>query len=292
MDIFDSLKDGISILHNKLQYKKDQIREQWTLHETTTKPCELRIAYITHTGKVRPHNEDNFAIEGKRLSVEHQSMDEVKLMNRPVSEVKGMAVFDGIGGAEDGEMASYVAAGSFLKRTYYGMKDESEIHDLMQLLNQDVCTANREDFQAVMGTTMVSIFFHDDKVVFANLGDSPSYLYRKGELSKTYFPHTNAEFMKAMGITRRKPKLIQYLGMDIEGMLLDPYITSFTIQPDDIYLLCSDGLTDMVTEDEIAEIIKREKSLKEIVEDLLDAALDAGGRDNITILMCQVHERK
>lgn len=296
MNPFDSFKERILFLNKKIKYTREILLEQFLQmeeEEEYTKEVEeykLEYAYISHIGKFRAGNEDNYAIGGNCLPQDHQSMKEVISRKELVSEVKAMAVFDGIGGAAHGEAASYAAAKSFLKWTYYGLTKEKEIDYLVQRMNQDVCQADPDKDGNAMGTTMTSIFFNQDRVFFSNIGDSPSYLYRSGELVPVYCPHTNADFLKAMGLEHKKPKLSQYLGMNEENILLEPHISSLKMKDNDIYLLCSDGLTDMVKEEDIKKTLSGCQNLKKTVEELLSYALDHGGKDNITILLCRVYK--
>ena len=93
-----------------------------------------------------------------------------------------------------------------------------------------------------------------------------------------------------MGLEHKKPKLTQYLGMNEENILLEPHISSLKMKDNDIYLLCSDGLTDMVKEEDIKKTLSGCQNLKKTVEELLSYALDHGGKDNITILLCRVYK--
>ena len=87
-----------------------------------------------------------------------------------------------------------------------------------------------------------------------------------------------------------KPPLTQYLGITEEGMVLEPCITKHPYVVGDRYLLCSDGMTDMLSDGEIADILTREISLEETVSVFLDRVLEKGGRDNVTIILCEIKE--
>ena len=91
--------------------------------------------------------------------------------------------------------------------------------------------------------------------------------------------------MRAVGIVDRKPMLTQYLGINPEVFNLEPSVSRRTVKRGDVYLVCSDGLTDMVQEDRICEILDEGKSPEECVRKLIRSALEAGGRDNITTLV-------
>ena len=94
--------------------------------------------------------------------------------------------------------------------------------------------------------------------------------------------------LKEQGITGRKPGLTQFLGIEEEEYQIDPQISVTETREGDLYLLCSDGLTDMCSEEEIVEILSRDEAVAACVEELTDRALKHGGRDNITVILCRV----
>lgn len=258
--------------------------------KTKKKRDFIEVSYTTHTGLVRKENEDNLCVDGNYLPLSHGNMDEIRTEEYLVDEILPVAVFDGMGGEADGEMASFLAAQGFSELTCQRISKEKNLEEMVNLLNGLVCQTEIEGRKMKGGTTFTGLFFCQDKVIFSNLGDSPSYLFREETLSRMYESHTNAAFLKAMGITNQKPGLTQFLGIREQGLLLKPYITSVKIQENDIYLLCSDGLTDMVSEYEMITILKRERRPKIIVKCLLDTAINNGGKDNISIVVCKVNK--
>lgn len=95
--------------------------------------------------------------------------------------------------------------------------------------------------------------------------------------------------MKANGITNRKPYLTQFLGIDPEELRIEPFIQSGYYQAGDRYLLCSDGLTDMVDQDVIGEVLIQHEYPEDCAENLKKLALENGGRDNITVIVIDVY---
>ena len=134
-----------------------------------------------------------------------------------------------------------------------------------------------------MGTTMVSLYFSNRNVYVCNLGDSRAYRLRNGE-----FLQLSEDHIAKTPYSNIKAPLIQYLGFDSEDVEIEPYIARGEINNEDIYLICSDGLTDMLTNFEICDIILQSNGLENGVEKLIQAALNHGGNDNITIIMCKV----
>ena len=90
------------------------------------------------------------------------------------------------------------------------------------------------------------------------------------------------------GITGRKPYLTQYLGIDPDEMMIEPYIKSYYLQEGDTFLICSDGVTDMVEEQEICRILAHNEDVGDCVDLLIQAALDGGGKDNITAIVVRM----
>ena len=248
----------------------------------------IEVSYMTHTGLVRKENQDNLCIDGTYLPMGHGNMDEIRTEEYSLDEILPLAVFDGMGGEADGEMASFLAAQGFSELINRRISKEKDLEEMLNLLNGIVCQTEIDGRKIKGGTTFTGLFFNQDRATFSNLGDRPSYMFREDVLSRMYESHTNAAFLKAMGITNRKPGLTQFLGLQETGLILKPYITTVKIQEDDIYLLCSDGVTDMVSEYDIITILKKESSATNIVKCLLDAALNNGGRDNISIVVCKV----
>ena len=94
--------------------------------------------------------------------------------------------------------------------------------------------------------------------------------------------------IKYDGITGRKPYLTQYLGIDPDEMMIEPYIKSYYLQEGDTFLICSDGVTDMVEEQEICRILAHNEDVGDCVDLLIQAALDGGGKDNITAIVVRM----
>lgn len=130
----------------------------------------------------------------------------------------------------------------------------------------------------------------------ANVGDSRAYLYRDGELEQLSIDHTERgslqRLRKEFGLTQEdgmpemKDVLTQHLGVSEEDFLLEPYISGMSsLYAGDIYLLCSDGLSGMVTDSIIQEVLESSCNTMQKAQQLREIALKAGGRDNITLLL-------
>lgn len=250
----------------------------------------VEVACASRCGKIRGNNEDNLLLDGKILSVTGGDLWPPEGFEKALTGQETMAVFDGMGGEANGEIASSAAAISFRDQLSGRAVEDYELFSVLQKINAAVFQKGQELQSERMGTTMVSLTLSPEKAVCANLGDSPLFILRSGKLQKISKDHTDAEEMQRRGITNRKPHLTQYLGIDPEELLIEPDIWKLTPIPGDRFLLCSDGLTDMVKPEEIAALLNTAASAKDAVAALTNAAMDHGGRDNVTIIVVILRE--
>jgi PPM family protein phosphatase len=208
------------------------------------------------------------------------------------------AVADGMGGARAGEVASTIVVDTFgeshdLPGT--GSAEErlatvvreanARIHDLAQ------SDADR----AGMGTTVTAAYVGDDAVSIAHVGDSRAYRWRDGQLERLTTDHSLVEELKRRGrLTEQeaeehpqKSVITRALGPEAA---VEVDTLTYPARPGDVFLLCSDGLTGMVPEDRIAEILAEIQDLPEAGQALIREANDRGGRDNITVVLFRLEE--
>ena len=146
-----------------------------------------------------------------------------------------------------------------------------------------------------MGSTVTLLKYDHAHVRFYNLGDSKAFLYRKGTLRQVTEDHTEQasylRLQKKLGIKSvayQENALTQYLGIESEEFVIEPSVSSeIKMMEKDIFLLCTDGLTDMVQKEKIAAVLSENTTLEEKGRSLEKLAMDAGGRDNITILLLE-----
>lgn len=246
---------------------------------------------ISHTGKVRMKNEDNFFFHGAYLPQRHGSMEEPLLWTADSKDRPLIAVFDGMGGENEGDLASYTAARTLCGLGQAAHYSRESLTDALRRINRKVCETRHERRMGQIGTTAVLFGIEETHIWIADLGDSPAFRFRKGSLSLLSQPHTNARFIEEQGIMR-KPALTQFLGIDEEEFLLEPFVSRMELEPGDIYMLCSDGLTDMLPEKSIRDILENSGGAEDAQDKLIRAALERGGRDNITVILCEVKEKR
>lgn len=228
----------------------------------------------TDIGLVRKTNEDSFGLPA-RMSSGSDRED----WQGHVSTTDGWAVIaDGMGGHEAGEMASKAVVQTFFRladrtRTERGVLSVIEEANT-RIYDQMASGAGRPG----MGSTIVGITFSGEQCIAFNIGDSRLYLARDGSLLRVSIDDT-----LGTGLAGRSHALTQSLGGTRVPMPLFPHIRRLAAAPEDMLLLCSDGLSDMLTDEEILEILNRQLSQPALA--LVDAALGAGGRDNVTAIV-------
>lgn len=248
----------------------------------------LSAACICHTGRVRKNNEDNFFFYGRHLEAENEGFPTPVSIEEPLRYGTCLAVFDGMGGENYGEDASYAAAHT-LQQTERSLSDyliqpRKYLTRLALRINDAVVAAQRNKGTSRMGSTMVSLYFTASYAYVCNLGDSRAYRLRDGEFGMISHDHVDPRPLKP----GHKAPLTQHLGIDPEEMLIEPYVAKGKLKKGDQYLLCSDGLTDMLSNFEIADILLRESDTEKCVKLLVDTALEHGGRDNVTVILCRI----
>ena len=251
---------------------------------------QIEYAYTCHIGKVRNNNEDNFWCCGDSLEVQNQGMSHIRSGRMKQSEYPLLAVFDGMGGESCGEMAAFLAAescGMHYKTAKEGIKNDPEnfLKELCENMNREICNYGQMNKINRMGTTAAILAFSRDAVYGCNLGDSRIY---KSDNEK--FCQISEDHVLGHSLFGKAP-LTQYLGMEEENLQLEPSIIRQEIKKGDRFLLCSDGITDMLSDGEIADILSRDISVDATVEILVERALKKGGRDNITVILCEILEQ-
>lgn len=239
-------------------------------------------------GKVRKNNEDNFFFDGKCLELDNQGLRNTACFSDALKNGLCLAVFDGMGGENFGEVASFTAARTIQSITRslsdYFISERKYLQKLTMQLNHAIVEKKKELCTERCGSTMVALYFSSGYVYTCNIGDSRAYRLRDGEFLQLSVDHVE----KRPEGTHRKAPLTQHLGIDPEDMQIEPYIAKGKIAKGDIYLLCSDGLTDMLTNFEISDILMTCEEQTECVHKLVQSALEHGGRDNITVIVCKI----
>jgi len=197
----------------------------------------------------------------------------------------------GQGQGDEASLAGVYAIDCFRQALSRREGREESVQECVQAANEAICTRNREHHRE-MGSTFLLAVVDGEGFLTANLGDSRAYLWAQGQLRQVSKDHTEAQSLLDMGLIRTLPpkdgKLTQHLGIPAQEMLLEPYLARGELRRGDRLLLCSDGLTDMVSPEEIARILQTGADPDEQAAALADRAEVHGGRDNITALVVAV----
>jgi serine/threonine protein phosphatase PrpC len=236
----------------------------------------LRVAEqyaVTDTGRQRRANEDSL------------------LARSPL-----FVVADGMGGAQAGEVASRLAVESFQPGLEDASRPELELAELARTANariHELSHSNAE--QAGMGTTLTAVYVGEQEVAIAHVGDSRAYCLREGELLRLTDDHSLVDELMRQG--RLTPEeAVEHPQRSVITRALGPEGTvdvdtrSFRARSGDVYLLCSDGLTTMLAEEQILALLLANPRLRDAGEALIAAANEAGGRDNITVVLIRLEE--
>lgn len=236
---------------------------------------------ITDKGRVRPTNQDIYRLE-----------------MRPEKESAFVLVCDGMGGANAGNVASRFAADSFLADAAGAldsapdeiMRHKTMLHALEKANDTVFGLAGRQPEFRGMGTTLVGAFVQGREASILNVGDSRAYLFDGETLRQVSEDHSYVEEMRRLGRisaedARTHPQknlITRAVGVDatVDGDLFE-----VELRDTDILLLCSDGLTGMVEDGKIAEVLAKAGTLEDKGRELLTLALEGGGRDNITVAL-------
>lgn len=252
----------------------------------------------SHMGKVRTNNEDNLYCAGVTLTPENR--DAPFVMDGETQAPCLFAVCDGMGGHARGEFASWVAVNGLgeleaaVKSAPPGEPD-ALVQEYVTRVNRQLCDEMRKKNLRI-GTTLALVVIQGNKVYPYNIGDSRIYALAEGEISQISHEHTMAAQKVKMGFlteeqAKKDPdrhKLTLHLGIpDDEMTLMAEAARPLSPKHPLRLLLCSDGLTDFVSDDRIAEILN-DNSAGEAATLLLDEALRNGGKDNITCIVLQV----
>lgn len=252
---------------------------------------QINYAFISHTGKVRLNNEDNFWCGNECLPAENHGTDGVKSGSEKVSVSPIFGVFDGMGGESCGEIAAYLSAETCGK--WYNEHKRNAIKEtedfwvnLCKEMSRSVCQYAKDNKIYTMGSTAATLAFDRGNAYACNLGDSRIYELRDGALEMISEDHVFRRNLFG------KPPLLQYVGIPEDNMALEPTIRNLELKDGLRYLICSDGVTDMLSDPELRILMAMDKPVAEIVEEICDRSLKEGGRDNITIILCEVTEEK
>jgi len=249
---------------------------------------KVEVAGVTDTGRERSHNEDAIASD---------------------LAIGCLMLADGMGGYKAGEVASAIATNVIMEDLREGLKrlapgqvdEESGFSKETLLVGRAIQKANETIYQtaqsqpqcAGMGTTLVAALFYDDRMTVAHVGDSRLYRLRGDAFEQITVDHSLLQELIDKGFyTREEARQSLNKNLVTRAMGIDrsvqPDLQEEVVLPEDVYLLCSDGLSDLVTDEEIRLTLKRYgATLQEAAGELVRLANDKGGKDNISVILAR-----
>ncbi len=257
------------------------------------KKLSADVCAVTHAGRVRRENEDNYSLNGRMTTTDlRKGSAYVQHMKEPFH----LSVCDGMGGESYGELASGIAVETIAEHAteiYASGEDFSfAVSNCLDDANTRICSKINEKGKR-MGTTLAAIYAVKGNIICVNIGDTRIYHYSKGVLDQISFDHTHAQtIVDAGGVSQdnmsRIPdakRLTRHLGVFPEESSLSPNISVINdVDNGDIVMLCSDGLTDYLTDFDITSVLSTSESPQDAAGKLVRMALERGGKDNITII--------
>ncbi len=206
------------------------------------------------------------------------------------------AVADGMGGARAGEVASQIAVDEFAEQADTTGSPEERLAAIVRSANRKIYElAQSDESRAGMGTTLTAALVSDQEVSLGHVGDSRAYRFRDDELERLTQDHSLVEELMRMGKLSpedaesdpRRSIITRALGPEPD---VEVETCTYPARDGDVYLICSDGLTGMVPEERVAEILRARSSLEHAAKELVDDANARGGKDNITVLLFKLSE--
>ena len=231
----------------------------------------------THVGRVRAVNQDAYYL--------------------PEAGESFAVVADGMGGHKAGEVASAMAVSEFTRWLRCAPVPTEEtvnyaVHEANRIIHR---TAQREADKSNMGTTLVSVWVDDEQVIECNVGDSRAYLLRGGALTHISRDHSLVgELVEEGKITKQeamhhphKNYITRAIGT---SSMVQPEIRTLDRKSGDVWLLCSDGMSNYIEDGELERILREQADREKCVRQLIDLALERGGADNITVVLVDCGE--
>ena len=237
----------------------------------------IKYYYVSHRGMVREENQDRVYISSKR----QKQTKKIQKGSYRLNDVPFIAaVLDGMGGEQNGADAAELA-----RMTLQNEPIVKDMRSICSDMNKVICAYMNQQHIQSMGTTLAMVRFAANEIEICNVGDSRIYKFASGKIQQISEDHVTM-----IGGKNGRRVLTQNLGIPEDEFKIEPFFHSMHLEPNTSYLLCSDGLTDAVPETEIERCLLA-LGAEQAVGELLSLALDNGGKDNISMVLCEIKER-
>jgi protein phosphatase len=282
----------------------DEIRLPRPLSERV----RVQFGALSHPGRVRTSNEDHFLVlrAGRSMEMLLNNLPAGMLPDRFHETAYILAVADGVGGSAAGEVAScmalHIGVNLGLNRPKWNLKeDPDEALEAVEVMRQRIRQidyvltqlAHAEPALAGMGTTLTVAHILGAELFLYQVGDSRAYLFRRGQLHQLTHDQTMAQALADAGhiapedLAHHRLRHVLTNALGGQGGKVEAEARQFRMADGDRLLLCTDGLTDMVADAQIADILGRVAAPEEAAAALVEAALQGGGKDNVTVALAR-----
>lgn len=245
------------------------------------------FSVICKTGQVRLENQDRIYVNGMISNGEH-------VQTGGTGKKQGLfAVADGMGGEAQGAQAAQFALAALpIKRRW----SADAVLRAYAVGNNVICEEIRKIRKRSGATLTTLLLTDDDRASIANIGDSRCYLYRDNCLVQLSEDHTAVQRLITLGVIDpaqakthpERHRLTQHLGIFPDELVIQPHMACLSVKADDRFLLCSDGLTDMLEDAEIREILYSQEGTQTCAAALYHQAMQHGGKDNISVILVKI----
>ncbi len=268
---------------------------------------EVDLGALSHPGHVRENNEDSYLVMrfGRSLENLMTNLDQNLFESSYFMTGYGMLVADGMGGMAGGEVASRLALSKLIELIVdtsdwtLALQREHDVTTVLDRMTERFLQideilrreADKDQTLRGMGTTLTVAGALGNDLIIGHVGDSRAYLLRGTNFKQLTTDHTLAQALIDAGVANRDDPASRSMrhvltaAVGSLGREVAPQVQRFKLQAGDQLLLCSDGLTEMVEDDLIADVLRETKSAQTACQNLLDLALAGGGMDNITVVL-------
>lgn len=257
----------------------------------------LSAALKSGKGLVRTNNEDAYYFNGAFGEIKDMDLETSLQQRTDPGKAALFAVCDGMGGYENGEVASYTAVSRMgqLQQSLAAKSFSEAVMHWVDETNKAILQAANEG-----GCTLAMLYYQNNAIQIAHIGDSRVYRYHQGALSRVTKDHSKVQVLLDAGLlTAEEAKtypqrhvITRALGMDEEenGRCTPTIQEPIQAEDADCYLICSDGVTDMLPDEQIQNILARSRTAVESADGIYQAALNAGGKDNTTVIVIKMEQ--
>ena len=238
----------------------------------------IEYSAYSYIGKTRKENQDSVFISHNNMVCDRKDIVDISDIYE-ADQPLIVAVFDGMGGEQEGGKASYIAA--WATSEVFKMRPDASLKYVCAIVNKSICKYMEDNGIKSMGTTAAIVKTSEGKLVACNIGDSSIFKISNNRIKELSLKHIMVINHSGSNV------LTQHLGIPENEMLIEPHSVAVKAKDGDLFLLCSDGLTDVLSEKDI-KTIATETPVQSCSKKLVDAAVQKGSKDNISVIVLKI----